>query len=69
MVEVFKTNVEEEAEARVLRHALKSVFPEHRVSFDLEDCDRVMRVEGPDVDPDHIIALVSRNAYRCVVME
>jgi len=69
MVEVFKTNVFQEHEAQMLRAQLIGYFPGYRVSFDLEDCDKVLRVEGPFVDSCLIIELVSSNAYHCAVLE
>lgn len=69
MVEVFKTNVVRENEAKMLRAQLTHRFPDYQVSFDLEDCDKVLRVEGASVDSNIIIELMSGNAYQCAVLE
>lgn len=44
MVEVFCTTVNEEAEAEMLLAEIKFRFPECKVNFDLEDCDKILRV-------------------------
>ena len=46
MVEVFKTNVYEPCQSIMLVRILYNYFPDHRINFDLEDCDRILRVEG-----------------------
>lgn len=48
MVEVFRTNVSTQKNAGLLLGVLQSLFPESRFNFDLEDRDRILRVEtGP----------------------
>lgn len=47
LVEVFKTNVESAAQAAAVVHVLHACFGQlERVSFDLHDCDRVLRVQA-----------------------
>jgi hypothetical protein len=45
MIEVFKTCVTEQALAMLLRKHLELGFPGYKVNFDLEDCDRILRIE------------------------
>ncbi len=51
MIEVFKTNVQEDEQAERLIKALSDYFPNSRITFDLEDCDRILRVAGDNVCP------------------
>jgi len=46
MVEVFKTNVDSEHEATSIVNALHYNFQHYKANFDLEDCDRILRVES-----------------------
>ena len=47
-VEIFATNVQEVSQAKDLVNILLKIFPEYLINFDLEDCDRILRVEsGP----------------------
>lgn len=48
-IEVFKTNISSTSEATRLKAALLLHFPECSINFDLEDCDRILRMDGrPD---------------------
>lgn len=47
-IEVFKTNIAEEETARQLALLLRSSYPGYKVDFDLEDCDRILRIESKE---------------------
>ena len=47
MVEVFKTNVNRSEAAEELLGRILQVFPSYRAVFDLEDCDRILKVVNP----------------------
>ena len=68
MIEVFKTNVQEDEQAERLIKALSDYFPNSRITFDLEDCDRILRVAGDNVCPKKTIALLSLNGFECEVL-
>jgi DNA-binding transcriptional LysR family regulator len=66
-IEVFSTDIAgPRAAARLLRQ-LRQHFPTWRISFDLADCDRVLRVESPDQRPDAawIAQLLHESGYHC----
>lgn len=44
MVEVFKTDVRDADQARLLVEVIQKNFDGYRANFDLEDCDRILRV-------------------------
>lgn len=44
MIEVFKTNVENQSDAERLVDEIHSRFTGHVANFDLEDCDKILRV-------------------------
>jgi hypothetical protein len=69
MVEVFKTNVKKTPQARRLVSLLTLHFPASRINFDLQDCDKVLRVEGDDVAPAKIMGLVQGSGFACNVLE
>jgi hypothetical protein len=54
MVEVYKTTVQTEQEAVQIQSKLKTLYPNNRFSFDLEDCDKIMRVEGEAIGIEEI---------------
>ena len=68
-VEVFKTNVARHSQAQVLVQLLSQNLPGCKINFDLEDCDRILRVEGKDCLPGVVIELVQRKGFFCQVLE
>ena len=46
MVEVFKTNIEDPEEANKLIVLIQGRFDGYAPNFDLEDCDRILRVQS-----------------------
>jgi hypothetical protein len=69
MVEIFKTNVENIKQAKRILMLLNSRFPKLRINFDLEDCDRILRVEGETIQADKVVNLVKSLGYQCEVWE
>jgi tRNA G26 N,N-dimethylase Trm1 len=46
MTEIFKTNVQNKTQAKRILNLLKGMFAEAKINFDLNDCDKILRVEG-----------------------
>ena len=69
MVEVFRTNVAEIAHADDIISILQKRFPGSRINFDLEDCDKVLRVEGKNFVTGNVIKLVEEKGYECCPLE
>jgi hypothetical protein len=69
MVEVFKTNVQKMRESKKLVNQLNSHFTSSKFNVDIEDCDKVLRVEGKDICAEQIIRLVTSNGFECELME
>jgi hypothetical protein len=69
MVEVFKTNVQREGEAKMLLLKLSELFPTYKINFDLDDCDKILRVEGNNILPEIIMDMLTTNNYQCVVLD
>ena len=69
MVEVYKTNVRHKRQAKRLLGVLSEQFPMFSINFDLEDCDKILRVEGRNIPQGKIARLVAENGYQCSVLE
>ena len=69
MVEVFKTNIQEESQSDKMVQLLLHHFPDNRISFDLEDCDKILRVEGDEVCPVTIIKMLRGRGFDCLVLD
>jgi len=68
MVEVFKTNVQQHQLAEQLASMLKGLFSFSKINFDLEDCDKILRVEGKEVCVKTIIELLGSHGLECEVL-
>ena len=65
MVEVFKTNVQEDELSQMLIEKLSFHFPHCRINFDLEDCDNILRIQGDDFSIETITSLLQSDGYEC----
>jgi len=69
MVEVYKTNVRYKRQAKRVLDELSKQFPMFSINFDLEDCDKILRVEGKNIPQEKIARLVTENGYQCNVLD
>jgi hypothetical protein len=69
MVEVFKTNVQKKKQSKMLLCILSEAFPSFKINFDLSDCDKVLRVEGDNMEALRIIMLVKEYGFNCEVLD
>lgn len=71
MVEVFKTNVPDWRQAERLLDQIHKVHLDYRANFDLEDCDKILRVECATrlIQPARLIDLLRDFGYRAEVLE
>lgn len=70
MVEVFKTNVVNEEEATELLKSLQSLLPLASINFDLQDCDKILRIQIPAEKVQELVKthLEEKNVH-CEVLE
>jgi len=70
MIEVFKTNIIKKREARLILKQLLNMLPGAAVNFDLEDCDRVLRVESrsQNFDIRQVCGAVTKMGFDCHVL-
>lgn len=69
MVEVFKTNVQKKAQTQMLLGVLSEAFPSFKINFDLSDSDKVLRVEGDNMDPAMIMILLKEHGFNCELLD
>ena len=69
MIEVFKTNVQEFSEAQKLVALLRRHFPDSKINFDLDDCDKVLRMEGNNFRIEKVMTLVMEKGFVCKVLD
>ncbi len=69
IVEIFKTNVQKESDRDYVITVIQSQFPDYKINFDLEDCDKILRVEGIDIQCDNVMDYVHCLGYTCVRLD
>lgn len=69
-IEVFQTNVPNRRTAAALLRQLRAQFPACRINFDLEDCDRILRVHSPTGPPNApaVAAVLHASGYTCSIL-
>ena len=65
VIEVFKTDVREMPQASQLRELLQRYFPGSTVSSDLDDSDKVLRIEGSRIIAGKVKQLLEGQGFIC----
>lgn len=70
MIEVFKTNVKERSQAKMLVDQIHKIFEGHEANFDLEDCDKILRVKclSGYIQPSTFIRLLNDFGFHAEVL-
>jgi len=69
MVEIFKTNVKKRKQSEKLVSLLSMKYPDLKINFDLEDCDKILRIEGESFCPTRITKKMNKLGHKCLVLE
>ncbi|MBL7933747.1 MAG: hypothetical protein JNL60_17725 [Bacteroidia bacterium] len=71
MVEVFKTNVQNSSSAEKVLFLIRQLDLKYEVNFDLEDCDKILRIEYKSgiVDSPLILVLIHQMGFTAEVLE
>jgi hypothetical protein len=65
MVEVFKTNIVDENTAKAVLNDLVILLPNAYINFDLEDCDKILRIENCSIRLDLVVSILNKNGFYC----
>jgi hypothetical protein len=70
MVEVFKTNVTDRSKAIRLVAEIQKKFRRYRATFDLDDCDHILRIQssGKNIEPAPLLALLKKMKVEAEVL-
>ncbi|MBL7909830.1 MAG: hypothetical protein JNJ41_02095 [Bacteroidia bacterium] len=69
MVEVFITNVQSSEKANSVMQDFEILFPHYIVNFDLEDCDKILRIESENINIEKIIRILNEKNIACKILE
>lgn len=67
IVKVFKTDVQDQLVARQIIRFLHQTLSHCRINFDLDDCDRILRIESQQgsVEEVEVQLLIARCGHFC----
>lgn len=70
MTEVFKTTVTNPQVANILIHRIRQLFPFYKVNFDLQDCDRILRISSTlgAIDSIGIVRVIQSSGFEAEVL-
>lgn len=66
---IFKTDVATQTQARNLHPLLTALPPVQQHNFDLEDCDRILRVVSTDPESHGVCQVLQKEGFNCETME
>lgn len=66
MIKVFKTNIDSLIQADLVKNSLLMKFPDFTIHFDLEDCDRILRIEGSYYTAEDISSCLEKHGFNCI---
>ncbi len=69
MIYVFKTSVKTKHEVKKLKPHIDSLLPTEKWNFDLEDCDRILRIDSEENIVLKITGLLSIYKFHCEELE
>lgn len=71
MVEIFKTDISRRRDAEKMIGLLRDKWLGCRVSIDLDDCDKVLRLEaaGSSICPSEVISFLARHDFNATILE
>ena len=58
MVEVFKTDITAKSKADEIVKVLRQFFPTYKINVDLEDCDRILRIESDTLNVAEVVSVL-----------
>lgn len=65
MIGIFKTNINTQQDKNTVVNAIAGHFNPTACTVDLEDCDRVLRVVGQQLEEEQLISFVRSLGYHC----
>lgn len=65
MIYVFKTSVETQEDILTLAYDLNAHCNPGKWNFDLQDCDRILRIDTPTGSAQSIIGLLKGKGFEC----
>lgn len=69
MIHVFKTSVKTKIQIKKLRPDIDKILSKAKWNFDLQDCDKILRVDSEENIVSTIINILKRHNIDCAELE
>jgi hypothetical protein len=69
MIYVFKTSVKTKNQVKQLRPLINTILPAEKWNFDLDDCDRILRIDSEKNIVSKITGLLVTHRFYCEELE
>jgi hypothetical protein len=69
MIYIFKTTVKTKSEVKKLKPHIDKTFPNEKWNFDLDDCDRILRIDSEENIVLKITDLLNLHKIYCEELE
>ncbi|PWB22800.1 hypothetical protein [Flavobacterium sp. HTF] len=69
MIYVFKTSVTTQKAVKKLTAKLNTFIPNSKWNFDLEDCDKILRIDSKEVTAKQVIDFLNKYKFECLELE
>jgi hypothetical protein len=69
MIYIFKTSVKTKNQVKGLKPHIDTILPNQKWNFDLEDCDKILRVESEENIASKIKNLLNTQRFHCEELE
>lgn len=64
-IKIFKTNVDCPKDASYIMRCLQELVFGCQFNFDLQDCDRILRIEGKRISSRKVVESLKKLGYQC----
>jgi len=69
MIYVFKISVKTKMQAKKLKPHIDKIFPKAKWNFDLDDCDKILRIDSEENIVLKITGLLNIHQFFCEELE
>lgn len=69
MIYIFKTSVSTKTQVKKLKPGINRILPNEKWNFDLEDCDRILRIDSEENKALEVIDLLKIQNFYCEELE
>ena len=69
MIYIFKTSVKTKIQVKKLKSHIDKTLPNEKWNFDLDDCDRILRIDSEENIVLQITDLLNLHQFNCTELE